>query len=234
MNQAVRVAARTKPATHALIVLHGLGDTGQGWSFLADELQAEPCFMNTNFIFPNAPHMPITANGGAHMPGWFDIEEWDPHMRKFDVNGYMQSLSEVEKYVQEQINLGIQPQNIIVGGFSQGAALALGCALNLKEKIGGIFALSGFINPGVKEVIWPNEEQEKLKSGNLGTKIFHGHGDWDPIVALEKGKQAEEFMTGSCGFKDYSFHEYHGMEHSVCPQELKDLSSYIKSCWNMK
>ncbi|CAB4255456.1 similar to Saccharomyces cerevisiae YLR118C Acyl-protein thioesterase responsible for depalmitoylation of Gpa1p [Maudiozyma barnettii] len=233
MNQAVRIASRTKPHTHVLIVLHGLGDTGQGWTFLASELQQEKCFDSTSFIFPNAPHIPITANSGMHMPGWFDIKEWDPHMKQFDTEGYLKSLQCVEDYVEEQMKNGIPAKNIIIGGFSQGAALTLGSTLNLKEKIGGFFALSGFINSGIKDVIWDNEVNKSAKSCNLDTPIFHGHGDWDPIVAIEKGKQAERYLTEECHFKDYNFHEYAHLEHSVAPQELRDLTNFIKKCWQM-
>lgn len=33
-------------------------------------------FESTNFIFPNAPMKPVTANGGMPMPSWFDIKVW--------------------------------------------------------------------------------------------------------------------------------------------------------------
>lgn len=233
MNQAVRIASHVKPSTHVLIVLHGLGDTGSGWTFLASELQNESCFASTKFIFPNAPHIPITANNGMHMPGWFDIKEWDPHMKQFDTKGYIKSLKEVEKYVQEELANGIPAENIIIGGFSQGAALSLGSALNLQEKIGGFFALSGFINTGIKDVIWNNDETKKSKSCNLNTPIFHGHGNWDPVVSIEKGRDSRKYLTDDCQFKDYKFHEYAHLEHSVAPQELKDLITFIKDCWKM-
>lgn len=64
----------TKPAlsthTATLIWSHGLGDTGSGWSFLAQELgKAMP---HVKFLFPNAPVQPVTLNMGMPMPSWYE------------------------------------------------------------------------------------------------------------------------------------------------------------------
>lgn len=75
MNQLVKLAAPKQPATHALIFLHGLGDSGKGWSFLGQQLRAmDPkAFQSTTFIFPTAPIVNITANGGYPTNAWFDL-----------------------------------------------------------------------------------------------------------------------------------------------------------------
>lgn len=106
--------------------MHGLGDTGSGWGFLAQYLQQRDpaAFQHTNFVFPNAPELHVTANGGALMPAWFDILEWDPSFSKVDSDGFMNSLNSIEKTVKQEIDKGIKPEQIIIGGFSQGAALA--------------------------------------------------------------------------------------------------------------
>ena len=38
-------------------------------------------------------------------------------------------------------------KKVFVGGFSQGASIALSVGLNIKEKIGGVVALSGILFP---------------------------------------------------------------------------------------
>merc|ERR1712093_628360 len=67
------VANATGKHTATLIFSHGLGDTGAGWSFLAEQLAGS--FPHVKFMFPNAPNIPITINGGYKMPGWFDDRE---------------------------------------------------------------------------------------------------------------------------------------------------------------
>lgn len=58
----------SKPATAAVIMLHGLGDQGHGWASIAQEFSAS--LPHVRFIFPNAPERPITLNMGFRMPGW--------------------------------------------------------------------------------------------------------------------------------------------------------------------
>ena len=57
--------------TATVIFSHGLGDTGHGWTFLAEQLGSS--FPYVKWCFPHAPMRPITLNGGHKMPGWFDI-----------------------------------------------------------------------------------------------------------------------------------------------------------------
>ncbi|CCK71295.1 palmitoyl-(protein) hydrolase KNAG_0G02370 [Huiozyma naganishii CBS 8797] len=230
MSQLIRYGSKVKPATHTLIFMHGLGDTGEGWGFLATQLREMPEFQSMDFVFPTAPITPITANGGVPMTGWFDLLEWDPEMKKFDVAGFQKTLlTLVPKYIQKELNNGIPASNIILGGFSQGAAIALGAAACLSKKIGGFISLSGFVSPAEKE-LW-----DKLPSNDLNktTPIFHGHGESDPVVSLKKGQEARDFMVNRLGFQNYELHTYKGLEHSMSPNELTDLVQFIKRLFQL-
>ena len=74
----------------AVIFMHGLGDSGEGWSqvqyFLRDETiikkkefkqRMAKYRPDVTFIFPNAPTAPVTLNMGMRMPSWFDIKGLD-------------------------------------------------------------------------------------------------------------------------------------------------------------
>ncbi|QLQ82379.1 hypothetical protein HG537_0H01410 [Torulaspora globosa] len=226
MSSAVRVASRVQPAEQALIIFHGLGDTGNGWSFFADFLQRDPAFNRTRFIFPNARSIPITANAGMTMPAWFDILEWTLSPTKADTEGVFKSLDVIQRFVQEQIDSGIKPENIIVGGFSQGAAISLAATMTLPVKIGGFISLSGFCCTS-------QDSFNHTSSKNLATPVFHGHGDQDPIVPLKNGQRARDFYTRDCGLINYTFKTYPGLEHSTCPQEMVDLIAFIKKVFQM-
>lgn len=227
----IRIPALKQPATHGIIFLHGLGDSGQGWSFFAQQMQAlsPKSFQSTTWIFPTAPQIPITANGLYPMNAWFDLMEWDPEMKQFDSAGYAKTLKhEVREYIDNLINKeGIPPSNIILGGFSQGAAVALGAAIDLPWKLGGFISLSGFIS--CDKSLFPNGEQSK----NLQTPIFHGHGDCDPVVALSRGRASIDWMVKTYGFQSTEFREYHGLQHSADMQELADLCAFIKKSWGV-
>lgn len=223
---AVRVAAKIQPAEQAMIIFHGLGDSGSGWSFLAEYLQKDPAFAHTRFIFPHAPILSVTANGGMKMPAWFDIMEWSLTPSKVDTEGFLRSLGVAQIYVQEQIDAGIRPENIIVGGFSQGAALALASAVTLPVKIGGFVSLSGFCT--ITEKLRQIKNQK-----NVETPVFHGHGDCDPVISLYKGQEAKNFFTSECGIRHYDFRIYPGLEHSTAPEEMIDLVQFIKNIFKL-
>lgn len=218
---AVRVASKCEPVHQAVIILHGLGDSGSGWSFMADYLQKDPAFSHTRFIFPNAPIINIEINGNYPMPGWFNIhscEIWE----NFDYKGYSKSLKVAEKFIYEQIEDGIKPENIIIGGFSQGASITLGAALTLPMKIGGFLALSGFCS-------FDNSLISIKKNFNLDTPIFHGHGDSDMIIPLKEGKRTHSELTSKLGLTSYQFNVYQGLDHGTSLEELNDVIKFMKN-----
>ncbi|CAI4047495.1 hypothetical protein SUVZ_12G1710 [Saccharomyces uvarum] len=224
----LRIAAKVQPARQTIIFLHGLGDTGSGWGFLAQYLQQRDptTFQHTNFVFPNAPEVHVTANGGALMPAWFDILEWDSSFSKVDTDGFMNSLNAIEKMVKQEIDKGIKPEQIIIGGFSQGAALALASSVTLPWRVAGVVALSGFCYiPGILK-----QHKNDL---NVKTPLFHGHGDMDPVVSISLGLNAKKFYQDTCGIQDYELKIYNGMAHSTVPEELDDLTAFLKKCLSL-
>lgn len=55
--------------TGTVILMHGLGDTAEGWIDVAAGLLSRQ-LPHVKFILPTAPVRPITLNGGYPMPGW--------------------------------------------------------------------------------------------------------------------------------------------------------------------
>ncbi|KAI5968131.1 hypothetical protein KGF57_000251 [Candida theae] len=222
---AIRHNAATTPAKAAIIFLHGLGDTGEGWSWLpqlVNQTNLIPDSQAINYVFPNAPQIPITVNGGMIMPGWFDIYEFGNPNAKQDVEGFFKSCHVLQSLIQEQIDkYHIPPHKIIIGGFSQGAAISLAAVSLLSYKIGGVVALSGFCAVG--------EELEKrlIKDVNFDTPIFQGHGTADPIVAYDFGKRTSELYQ-KLGYKNLKFNTYPGVAHSASEEELIDVVKFLK------
>jgi len=69
--------------------------------------------------------------------------------------------------------------------------------------------------------------------------VFWGHGSADPLVKLDLCNKSVEFLKDECGIKVLSEGDkelvgirckvYPGMQHSSCPDELKDLRTWLKS-----
>ena len=61
-----------------VVWLHGLGDSGAGWSFLQHEIGASLAKTvggPLKWVFPTAPTAPVTCNGGFSMTSWMDLDD---------------------------------------------------------------------------------------------------------------------------------------------------------------
>lgn len=59
------------PHTATIFMIHGLGAQGVDMVYLAEYFG--PIMPHVKFRFPNAPVRPVTVQGGARIPAWFDM-----------------------------------------------------------------------------------------------------------------------------------------------------------------
>lgn len=146
--------------------------------FLAETWRRKNKFEEVKFIFPNAPTIPITVNGGMRMPGWYDIHDFgDLANRSEDDTGILRSRDYFHSLINTEVQAGIPANRVVIGGFSQGGATAVLSGLTYEKKLGGIFGLSCYLLLSSKlQSLVPADNPNKE------TKIFLGHGDSDPLV----------------------------------------------------
>ncbi|KAF2097773.1 acyl-protein thioesteras-like protein 1 [Rhizodiscina lignyota] len=222
-SPAALVVPALKRHTATVIVAHGLGDSGAGWIWLAENWRRRNKFEEVSFVFPNAPNIPITVNMGMRMPGWYDIAEFpvaDISKRSEDEAGILRSRVTLHSLVNAEIEKGIPAHRIILGGFSQGGAMALLSGLTYEKKLGGVFGLSCYLL--LKEKL---RDIVPAENPNKETRIFMGHGDQDPVVQYQWGKNTAETLK-EWGW-DVDFKTYPGLTHSADPEEIDDLENYI-------
>jgi phospholipase/carboxylesterase len=198
-----------------LIWMHGLGDSGHGHAPLAKELTF-PEALGVKFIFPHAPSIPVTINGGMSMPAWYDILEMNLG-RKIDEAGLEASSQKISKMIEREVESGIDSKKIILVGFSQGGAVALHTALKYPIPLGGIVCLSTYL--GANSVL-----TSSTTPVNKSIPIFWGHGNLDPVVPLSLAENSIQTLRDhhyEVTFKSYE------MEHSIHPQEINDLQSWL-------
>src|SRR4051812_3463152 len=127
----------------SIIVLHGLGADGNDFVSIARELDLAS-LGDVRFVFPHAPVIPVTINGGHSMRAWYDILGFDLVKRE-DEAGLRRSLAQVEALIAREVERGIPANRIVLAGFSQGCAMALMTGLRYKERLAGIVGLSGYL-----------------------------------------------------------------------------------------
>lgn len=200
-----------------VIWLHGLGDSGNGFAPIVPELNL-PSDHKIRFVFPHAPVIPITINNGMPMRAWYDIKTMDFNSRA-DVQGVIESAALVNELLEREIAHGIQPERIVLAGFSQGGVIAYHLGLRLDKKLAGILTLSTYMSQ-------PELLGEQAHDANRDTPIFVGHGQQDEVVPITMGKAAFDVLAQNgyqATWKDYL------MQHNVCAQELTDISNWLQN-----
>jgi phospholipase/carboxylesterase len=213
----VHSGSAANAADAAVIWLHGLGADGNDFVPIVSELKL-PASANIRFIFPHAPVRPITINQGYRMRGWFDVTSFDIAGRD-DETGIIESANALMKLCDEQVAAGITAKRIIVAGFSQGGAIALYAGLRYPQTLGGIMALSTFLPMS-------HRLEQEATEANRNTPIFMAHGLHDEIVALKFGLQTRTLLQ-QYGYR-LQWHDY-AMGHSVCMEEIRDISLWLGS-----
>ena len=203
--------------THTIIWLHGLGADGHDFESIVPEITL-PKDVVVRFIFPHAPVQPITLNGGMAMRAWYDILGLDRTSEQ-DAQGIRQSERLIQQFIAEQIEQGIASERIFIAGFSQGGAMALHTGLRYGKSLAGIIALSTYL-PLADAVA------DERHAANRHTPIFIAHGEFDPVLPLEFAQVSRDVLVSLGHAIDW--HTY-PMAHSVCPEEIAQLSQWLGS-----
>ncbi|KAL0580517.1 hypothetical protein V5O48_001504 [Marasmius crinis-equi] len=179
-----------------------------------------------------APKRAVTMNHGQVMPAWYDIKVFSINNSQLDEEGVMEGVRGIRELIEAEITGGIPCSRIVLGGFSQGAGLALltGLTGDSNKRLAGLTALSGLLplRDKLKELISPHA---------TSIPIFWGTGSADPLVTIEIVEKCVEILqtlglTVRRGSKDVepgiSFNIYDGLQHSTDPFELLDLKTWLK------
>ncbi|ABE45311.1 alpha/beta hydrolase [Polaromonas sp. JS666] len=199
-----------------IVIMHGLGADGRDFVPIAEQLDLSSVGP-VRFLFPSAPVMPVTINGGYVMPAWYDILGADLAKRE-DEAGLRQSQASIEALLAHEKSRGIPANRIVVAGFSQGCALALMTGLRHGERLAGIAGLSGYLPLADKTAA-------ERSAASQGLPIFLAHGSHDGVVPLPRATASRDALT-ALGYP-VEWHEYR-MEHSVCPEEVVDLERWLR------
>ena len=168
------------------------------------------------FVFPNAPVIPVTINGGYQMPAWYDIAVADLVARE-DEAGLRRSQATIEALIANEKARGIAAERIVVAGFSQGCAMALMTGLRHGERLAGIVGLSGYLPIAATTAA-------ERHAANHDTPVFLAHGRQDPVVPIARAQQSRDALA-ALGYT-VEWHEY-AMAHSVCIEEIGDLNAFL-------
>jgi len=191
-----------------LLLLHGYGSNEEDLFSFASELP------ETYFIISARAPYPLPPYGNA----WYAID-FDANMNKFSNDEQaVESRELIVAFIDELLEkYPIDPTNINLIGFSQGAILSYAIALSYPEKINKVVALSGYFNQNIMKDGYEKNDFSKLK-------FFVSHGSVDQVIPVDWARKNPEVLNLLNVTNEY--HEYN-VGHGVSPQNFHDFKSFL-------
>ncbi|HTT10529.1 MAG TPA: dienelactone hydrolase family protein [Burkholderiaceae bacterium] len=211
----VELQTRSDPA-YTVLWLHGLGADGYDFVPVVRELElagAPP----VRYVFPHAPQIPVTINGGYVMRAWYDILGAEVDRRE-DEARIRASAGAVERLIEREAGRGVARGRIVLAGFSQGGAITLQAGLRAAEPLAGMMALSTYLPLA-------NSAAAEATPASRRTPIFMAHGTADPVIPFARSTASRDRLQ-DLGYQ-VEWHEY-PMQHSVNADEIRAIAAFLR------
>jgi phospholipase/carboxylesterase len=209
-----------------VVLLHGFGAPGDDLVGLAGQISVNtPC----QFVFPAAPiRLPL---GMYNARAWwmFDFPKLESQLRqgRLDdlVNEPSPGLDEASAKLRGFLaalasRYSLRPQDIVLGGFSQGSMVACDAFLRSEARYAGLVLLSGA----------PMHESEwmRLALERGPFPVFQSHGEGDPVLPFVLGERLVRGLErAGCTPEFAVFPGGHGIPSEV----LRALGPAIDAMW---
>ena len=202
-----RTRAAVGDPAGALVLMHGRG---------ADELDLLPLL---DVLDPGqrlvglVPRGPLALPpGGAH---WYVVREIGFPDRETFLATFAQASDWLDGALED---VGVPHERAVLGGFSQGTMLSYALGLgSSRPRPAGILAISGFI---------PTVEGFALDlEGRAGLPVSISHGTYDPVIAVEFGREARDRLDAA-GL-DVSYRE-DPVAHQIAPAAVAQARAVLE------
>ena len=190
------------PSKKLMIILHGRGDSSDGFTGLPDFLDID----NMNYILLDAPFEYFTGFSWYQLP---------PNQLEGIEYSSKLLTSVLDDLFEEKFNAN----ESFLFGFSQGSLLTFEFGARYHKVLAGYIAVSGYIYDAQK--LLKDMNKDVLNSDWLCT-----HGLHDNVLPYETSKEQVEVLQNG-GF-DIEFKSYK-KEHTIDAAELQMIAQWIKS-----
>jgi phospholipase/carboxylesterase len=196
------VPAADKDSRPLMVVLHGLGDSLDGWRWF-------PEVMNLpwlNYLLVNAPD---DYFGGF---SWFDLDNMVP--------GVQRSRKLLYGLLDDLRDKGLPAEQITFGGFSQGCLMALDASLRYPHRLAGIVGISGWIYE-------PEKLVRELSPVARQQRLLLTHGTLDPMIPIDRVRPQIPLLKNA-GLQ-IEWHEF-AKEHTVAgEEEISIIRNFVRA-----
>jgi phospholipase/carboxylesterase len=197
------IPAQERDSKNLLVMLHGLGDSIEGYRWLPEALRL-PWL---NYLLVNAPD---DYYGGY---SWFDIDG--------DVIGTVKrSRQLLFTLLDAQRAKGFPTEQTTLGGFSQGCLMTLEVGLHYPHRFAGLIGISGWI-AGAETVLRDLTPLAKQQ------RFLVTHGTYDPIVPFERTRQ--QIQAAQTAGLNIEWHEFQKPHTIAGEEELRVIRNFLQA-----
>lgn len=197
------VAAGEPGARHLMIVLHGLGDSLEGYRWL-------PEVMNV----PGLHHLLVNAPDEYY--GGFSWFPYPPDHIDAEVQRSRELLFEL---LDEQRAAGLAPERTFLFGFSQGCLMSIEVGMRYPHRLAGVIGISG----------WAHQPHRLLAEQSTVAKDQHfllTHGSMDPLLPTAMVKDLYDQLAAGGMRIDWRLFP---KEHTIYGEtEMQAIRTFVK------
>lgn len=205
-----------------LLWFHGFGDVaGASWEEFCRAVVDAPDGRGDEVMIacPDAP-MRATESGIGETRAWFEPRLWVNANRKesskWTCDGIEASVETAVRMVNEiERERGIPRHRVVLGGFSQGACLALACAQSELCDVAGVLAVRGYL---------PNRATASTATGRWPTTLILAGGR-DPLVPTDWSLEAGRVTGAQIVMRD-------DIGHELCVEDVYRARRWIRERFN--
>jgi len=202
------IPATEKASRCLLIMLHGLGDSMEGYRWLPEALDL-PWL---NYLLVNAPD---EYYGGY---SWYDFAQ-------DIVPGVARSRKLLFELLDAQRAKGFPTEQTVFGGFSQGCLMAIEVGLRYPHRLAGVVGISG-------HVCEPDKLIEELSPVALEQRLLITHGTVDPMIPFAGVREQVNILKGAGLHVEW--HEFVKAHTIAGEMELEVIRNFIRAAFAPK
>lgn len=199
------IPAVEKDSRRLMIMLHGLGDSIEGYRWWPDAL----AFPWLNHLLVNGPEEYFGGYSWFDFPG--DL-----------VPGVRRSTKLLFELLDDLRPKGFPADQIVLGGFSQGCLMAIEVALRYPHRMAGVVGISGY-------VCEPNKLVKELSPCAREQRLLVTHGPFDPIIPFAAVREQINLLKGEGVHVEW--HEFPKAHAIAGEQELSVIRTFVQNCF---
>jgi phospholipase/carboxylesterase len=192
-----------------ILALHGFGASAH------DLLGIAPLIQNGEVLFlcPQGPNV-IEPAPGQRAYGWFPLSS----AGEIEPASLVGARGLLEAFLEDAMEIyPIDPDQLVLMGFSQGGVMAYDLALGRPERFKALVALSSWLPDAVVQGLGDGAGRDSLVTLLI-------HGTQDPMIPIENAQEARAKLS-SLGI-EAAWGEYE-MGHEINQAALRDLVSWF-------